>query len=291
MRASFSALKWVVATLVVLPLGMGSSAASGQDPGASTPTTTATTTRDVRNGERDQAAGDKLYERALRYTKRRNYTKALEMFEKALPYRSGDANIYFNMVAVSSPLKAWRKVVLYGAGFLYLETEPSKDRTDIVKAVNKASRMLRSKPRMVVFDFTPKGTEVRLGYVPVGRAKGAAVAIPPGQYTAHAQRADYEPMKQSVTVIAGEGTQKLSLNMIKKIYFGTLTIATTPAEGVVVSIDGKVVGTTPLKAALKLETRRYLVKFSKPGFDVWQRYVTIDKDLPQKLSPMLERSR
>jgi len=240
--------------------------------------------------DKDQQAGERLYQRGIRYAKRGKYEKALQLFEQALPYKNSDSNIFFNLCMVAAPIKKWDKIVLYGRGFLFIDGGQSADSKEIARKVTKAAGLMTVRPRPVKFDMTPKGVEVKVNHVPVGRAQGQEFLLPIGTYTVRAFRDDHEPFEKKITVVNGAGTQIVKLAMTKKIFFGKLLIKTEPADGVTVTIDDKNVGVTPLKDPIKLETRKYLVKFTKPGYDMWQRYVTIEKDQTATLSPVMERS-
>ncbi len=71
-------------------------------------------------------------------------------------------------------------------------------------------------------------------------------------------------------------------------YQGQLTITSEPAEGVEVYIDDRHVGTTPLAPLPLTAEKRFLVRFEKPGYDRWVRYVVIPRDETFALSPKLE---
>ena len=68
---------------------------------------------------RDESeAGEIYYEQATRMARFRNYRKAMELFEKALPFMRDDADIYYNLVAIADKLKRFDKAYLYASAYL-----------------------------------------------------------------------------------------------------------------------------------------------------------------------------
>ena len=236
-------------------------------------------------------AGGIFYERALRYVRARKPDKALEYFQKALPHYNHSSDIFYNLVNVAEALKDWQRVHLYASGFLYLEPE-GDDAKDITRKQKAAAKWLGKQKAGVVavsFQVDPPGVEIVVDHVPLGRARRAAVELPPGAYTARAQKVDFVDWEQSFEVVAGAPTV-VKGKLAKMIFHGYLKIETTPPDGVQVFVDDEAVGTTPLEAPLKLETRRYLVRFEKEGWDRWIRYVEIQKNDTYELSPSLEKT-
>ena len=239
--------------------------------------------------EDDDGAGDRYYDAAVRYIKRRKPLKALEFFEKAQPYMREDSGIYYNLVMVTEGTYQFEKLMLYGAGFLYLEPEGG-DADEIRRKMKRVGDLMRKRQQKlgnVDFRVKPKGVDIYVNGVPVTKSGGAAVRLPPGTYTASAVLEDYKDWKQEFKVTKGDD-QTVKGAMVKKIYFGMLNIVTDPPDGVDVLIDGKKVGVTPLKPR-RMQTGRYLVRFEKEGWDYWHRYVDITRDGTYELTPKMER--
>ncbi len=237
----------------------------------------------------DPRAGDHYVALALRYVRAHKPMRALALFEKALPYKNTTSDIFYNLTNVADALHKVAKVAFYGQGFLYLESD-TKDARMIRGKVHHALRALRrtgDRPSHVLFAVTPPGVTVLVDHVPLTDTGGKAVTLPPGTYHAHAEKAGYVPWNAMFTVAGGKPlTVKGAL--VKKIYHGTLKIITDPPDGVKVYIDDKLVGTTPLPKLITLETRRYLVRFAKPGYDRWIRYVDISRQKTYVLKPVME---
>jgi hypothetical protein len=243
----------------------------------------------IAQAQDDDEAGDRYYDAAVRYIKRRQPLKALEFFEKALPYMREDSGIYYNLVMVTEGTYQFEKLMLYGAAFIFLEPEGA-DSVEIRRKMKRVSELMRKRQqKLATVDFRvkPKGVEIYVNGVPVAKSGGPGVSLPFGKYTASATLEDYNDWKQGFTAKKGE-SQTVSGAMKKKVYFGMLNIVTDPPDGVDVMIDGKKVGVTPLKPK-RLQTGRYLVRFEKDGWDYWHRYVDITRDGTYELTPTMER--
>jgi hypothetical protein len=239
--------------------------------------------------EEDDGAGDRYYDAAVRYIKKRKPLKALEFFEKALPYMRDDSGIYYNLVMVAEGTYEFEKLMLYGAAFTFLEPD-SADSVEIRRKMKRVTELMRKRQlKLASIDFRvkPKGVDIYVNGVPVTRSGGPAVQLPFGEYTASAVLEDHNDWQQVFTAKKGE-SQTIKGSMVKKIYFGMLNVVTDPPEGVDVMIDGKKVGVTPLKPK-RLQTGRYLVRFEKDGWDYWHRYVDITRDGTYELTPTMER--
>jgi len=239
--------------------------------------------------EDDDEAGDRYYDAAVRYIKKRKPLKALEFFEKALPYMREDSGIYYNLVMVAEGTYQFEKLMLYGAGFMFLEPEGA-DSVEIRRKMKRVEGLMKKRQMKladVSFRIKPKGVDIYVNGVPVAKSGGPGVLLPIGNYTASAVVEDYNDWKKEFTAKKGE-SQTVSGAMNKKIYYGMLNIVTDPAEGVDVMIDGKKVGVSPFKPK-RLKTGRYLVRFEKEGWDYWHRYVDITRDGTYELTPKMER--
>lgn len=236
-----------------------------------------------------RAKAQRDYDRAVRLVRARKPAEALEAFEAALPGLNTGSDLFYNLVQVAEALKRWDKVSLYAQGFLMREPQ-GDDAREIRSKLEAAVRHLERAERPLVryvFDVEPAGTMVTVDHVPVAANKVTEVLLLPGKYTARAAQTGHEPWEAPLEVKAG-APETVTAALVKKIYTGTLTIVTTPAEGVTVFLDDERVGTTPLEP-LKLPTLRYLVRFEKEGYATWVRYVTIERDGEHSLEPELER--
>ncbi len=279
----------VLVAAAVAGLGLGATAGGGQAAGAGGGTTVGA--GDAKAQQEAAEAGDRLYDRAVKHAKARRWDKALELFEKALPYKNGSSDIFYNLVTSAEQLKDWEKVHLYATGFLFHEPEgdDAKEFERKRRAAEKHLERAKRSPVSVSFDLAADGATVMVDHVPVARSRGAGVSLVPRRYTATASKEDHHPWSQVVEVT--QATPQIVRGELKRMIFnGFLKITTTPAEGVQVFQDDQLIGTTPLAEPLRLETRKYLFRFEKPGFDSWVRYVEIKRDETAELTPALERT-
>ncbi len=140
----------------------------------------------------------------------------------------------------------------------------------------------------VTFDIEPAGVELTVNDVVLGRAQRSPVKLLPGKYTVKASKTDYVDLSHSFEVVGG-APSRVAAALEKMIFHGDLKVVTHPAEGVQVYVDDKLIGESPVDP-IRLETRRYLVRFEKEGFDRWIRYVDITKDATTLVEPKMERT-
>jgi tetratricopeptide (TPR) repeat protein len=239
----------------------------------------------------EQVEYDKYYQRAVGHVRKKSYDKAIENFEKALTYKRDTGDVFYNLVVISEQLKDYERVHLYAQGFLYLEPDTG-DAEEVSKKMKLAKRLLGMRkvlPALVNIALEPKGTEIHVNYVPVSRGRGASFELLPGTYTARAERADHHPWSETIKVV-DDTPVRVEGVMKKMIYQGSLMIETTPPDGVQVFIDDQPSGTTPITDPVKLETRRYLVRFEKEGYEAWLRYVEIRRDETATIKATLEKA-
>ena len=229
------------------------------------------------------------YNRAIRFAQRGKNESAFKEFEKAIPYMNEDPDLYYNLVTFGFERREWSKVALYGAGYLFMSEDPeeTKEVARKVQSSHKYLRKYKGSVEKVSFKLEPKGTTVFVNHVPVARAGKGYAMLPVDTYTATAKEEDYQPWSRKFEIKVGESVTVRG-KMKPIVYHGMLKIVTEPAEGVQVLIDGKKFGLTPLDKPIKLQTRRYLVRFEKKGYDFWHRYVDIEREETHELSPVME---
>ena len=247
----------------------------------------------VHAGEnRDGGAAERYRSKALRLVKAKRYEKALSWFEKVLPYENQDSDLYFNMVSLAEATKRWDKMLLYSQAFLFLESS-SPDTKDIMKSRKKAMASL-AKGGLPAAEMTvslaPHGTDIYVNNVPVMSSGSIPLILPSGTYQLHANKNGYEPWSREITLHPG-AAEHVKGSLDKIIYIGFLSVKTTPESGVRVLVDGELKGVTPLDKPIPLETRRFLIRFEKDGYDEWVRYVDIKRDKTHLLTPTMEVKR
>jgi tetratricopeptide (TPR) repeat protein len=238
--------------------------------------------------EADEEAGQRYYNRAIYYTKTGKNKKAIEFFEKALPFMNDSSDIFYNLVHVAYVAMQWDKVYLYGLGFLYHEPDTDDAKDIDVKARRAAKYLIKWErgPVPVTFKVKPRGVLMKLNHVFIANT-GDTIELPPGDYEVFAEKEDYIDYEDSFKVKVGE-PKTVRGRLVKRTYYGKLSIATDPSDDVEVYIDDKLVGKSPVTEPLRLQTGRYLVRFEKEDFDRWHRYVDIRRDQTYELAPVME---
>jgi len=234
----------------------------------------------------ERAEGE--YARGVRMTRAGRAGDALRHFEAALPCRNGDSDIFFNLVQVAEAAGRSDRVALYAEGFLFYEGGGEDARAIRGQRDAALGRLARAKraPVRVPASITPAEATVWVDHVPV-RVRDGAMSLLPGRYSVSVERAEHTPEALNLRVTA-EGEARLEVSLRRLVYQGRLEVQTDPAEGVKVFVDDELVGTTPLEP-LTLPSARYLVRFERPGYAMWVRYVTIERDETHTLEPVLER--
>lgn len=235
--------------------------------------------------------GPRAMERGVAFARAGGYTKALLWFERALPTMAGGSDVFYNLTTTSEALKDYKRVYLYGRGFLV--REPAGEETEAFRArVAQAARRLGAaglKPVPVRFAIEPAGLEVRVDHTPLGVTGGDAIPLAPGRYQAEVTAPGYEAWRQTIEV--GPNTSAVAGVLTRRVTSGLLSVETTPRAGVAVFVDARPVGTTPLADGVRLPTGRVLVRFEKAGYDLWSRYVEIRDGETTTLRPVLEKTR
>ncbi|MCB9727590.1 MAG: PEGA domain-containing protein [Deltaproteobacteria bacterium] len=235
--------------------------------------------------------GPRAMERGVRFARAGGWSKALMWFERALPTMGDRSDVFYNLTTASEALGDWRRVFLYGRGFLVREPKGPESEA-FAKKVDVARRKLVAAglaPVPVRFAVEPAGVELRVDHTPLGLTGGEPVSLVPGKYTVEASAEGYEPWRSAVEV--GKEARTVSATMVRRRTWGALVVRTTPPDGVAVYVDDRPAGRTPLTAPLALETGRVLVRFEKPGYDDWSRYVVIRDGQTETLEPVLEKAR
>jgi hypothetical protein len=235
---------------------------------------------------------ERSYAAGVRALKNQRYTEALSFFERTIPLKGGNANLLFNMVETTRNLKQWPRVALYGQAFMTRE-RGSQDAMAVSKVVDEALAKLAAagKPSVTYrFEVSPEDTQVMIDGVPVSNNALQTVRLSPGKYAMSIQREGYEPIAETLTVVAGNDEQVVSRTLKAYVFEGKVRVITDPTDGVEVYIDDVRVGVTPI-ADVTLQTgRRYLFRFEKEGYDRWWRYVEVLRNDVVELKPVMERA-
>lgn len=143
----------------------------------------------------------------------------------------------------------------------------------------------------------PPKTHDRLGYLNIDARPGAEIYIdgiyqgdtPPamkltlkaGEHKIECRHPRYENYKEVLKIVNGELSRRsVTLQKLR----GTVSLATQ--EGAEVYVDGKLVGVTPMRKPIELDTGPHMVTLKKTGYFTWSSEVTVEssKTLPLKIT-------
>jgi len=140
----------------------------------------------------------------------------------------------------------------------------------------------------------PEKPAARIGYLKIEARPSAEIYIdgvykgdtPPaialeldaGRHKVECRHPRYEDYSENLKIINGELSRRnVTLRKLK----GTISLATQ--EGAEVYIDGKLVGVTPLRKSVELDSGPHMVTLKKTGFFTWSSEVTVE---PKKTLPL-----
>jgi len=234
------------------------------------------------------------YKKALGLVQAGKNEAALSAFEAVLEPlvdEPDSADLFYNLVQVARALKRWDKVLLYGQGFLARDGDSADARTMAQVVELAKTRLTLSGTTVVEFTIAaPAEAQVRVDHTPIARSDKWMVLLAPGAYRVQVKQPGFVPYDAETTLLGGAvGAANVIVMLDKLVLKGKLDIKTNPAEGVQVFVDDQLKGVTPLPP-LELEAKRCLVRFEKPGYGSWLRYVVIEPNATTVVSPVLEKA-
>jgi len=102
-----------------------------------------------------------------------------------------------------------------------------------------------------------------------------------GEHKVECRHPRYEDYREVLRIVNGELSRRvITLKKLK----GTLSLVTQ--DGAEVYIDGRLVGVTPMRKLIDLDSGRHMVTLKKPGFHTWSSEVTVEskRTLPLKIT-------
>lgn len=221
--------------------------------------------------------------RGAKLARQRSYPAALAAFQEAVRADPSQVDGYLNAGNVAKHLNRCKDVLLMFRGFLYLAPQDPEARN--AKAAIAACEAKATGTLTVKTDVA--GAEVLVDGGLIGRTPITDIKLAAGTYRIDLRHPDYEDAGTEVTVTAGQPVEA-AVTMNRKLLYGFLEVKTDPADGVQVFLDDAPAGVTPLSEKLRLETKKYLLRLEKAGYDRWIRNVTIQRDRTLTVNATLE---
>lgn len=227
-------------------------------------------------------------QKAIRYTRARNYKQSLKYFKLAVKADPSSLDPYFNVGSLAEHFKNCRDQLLYFRGFLYLAGSDGAT-ASFLKTAKSALRRCKKDPKtgyLTVITDPPK-LEVMINGALVGKTPLRKLALKAGTYTCSISNPLFNPFSAQVEIQAKK-TAEMHPQPVKKIFYGWLGVKTVPKKGVEVFFGDRNMGKTPLKK-VHLKTGKYLVRLKVKGYDLWQRYVEVDKDMTTTVDAQMQK--
>lgn len=139
----------------------------------------------------------------------------------------------------------------------------------------------RRRQGYLVVDVSPSA-EIYIDGVYKGDSPPALrLTLTAGQHTLDCRNARHETYREVLKITNGELSRR-SIRMRKLV--GIISLATD--EGAQVYVDGRLVGTTPIRRPIEVEVGAHMLSIQKPEHHTWSSEVTIDagKTLPLKIT-------
>lgn len=224
----------------------------------------------------DRKAAKAAFQRAEAAEKRRDWRTAIDEYQQAYDL-APHPDVLYNIAVDFERLEEYRDAATYYRRYLDESGDDAADRARVEGLIDK----LRARPGIVTIESDPPGARVRVD----GKAAGAApvdVKLA-GRHDVEVEGPDGSWAKKTVEVEYGE-PQRVPFSLTERT--GTLVVASNVA-GAQVEVDGEVVGTTPLQAAVPAGTRRIVV--SSTGWATSERTVDVPADGAAQITVNLMR--
>ena len=214
------------------------------------------------------------------------YAAAISAMEEILPLLDlPDETLLYNLGTLSMDgMKDCNKAVLYYQGYLYAAPN-DKGTPEVRKRLKRCLRTIRA--GKLTLNSQPKSVEVRLNNVILGRTPLGEIQLGPGPYQLSVERVDYQKYASEIIIQPSLETRH-NIRMTKVVYKGALTVKSQP-EGARVWINDDLVGQAPITRK-GLDTKKYLVRIEKDGWDRWIRYVEVLRDAVVTVDAKLENT-
>ena len=234
-----------------------------------------------------RATVQKLYRDGTALMRKSKYKAAYDTLRQILPLvRTPDDQLYFNLGMLGESLGDCRDAVLYFDGFLYLAPG---DKSAAEAEQKRGSCLKRAGASGILdVDADAQSAEVWVNSVFVGRTPVRDVRLPVGTWGLILRHPAYREGIETVEIEAGEA-RKVEARLEKMIFKGNLKVEAEPADGTVVYLDNVKMGSVPFERK-DLDTRRYLLRIEKEGWDRWVRYISIEKDETLAIKAVLEKT-
>ncbi|MFB6351298.1 MAG: hypothetical protein ABEN55_08045, partial [Bradymonadaceae bacterium] len=228
--------------------------------------------------------------RANRLAGRGALSRSVPVYEKILEHaHEKHTSAHFNLAEVLRAKKEYARALIHYQAYLNLGDDAGT-RSDAEAGIEKLKASVWDKKfatLSVNIEPTKQSTIAIDGFVVAENGPIDEMEVLAGEYTIRADAKDYHPDEKTVS-IDNQGSASVSFDLEKKTFFGKATVS-VDEKGATVKFHPKdldapdgpeepVVKKSPLEKPVELETGKWLVEVTKPGFHRWVRYIKIKRD-------------
>lgn len=215
-----------------------------------------------------------MIDRAARRASRGDFASAIREFKEVLEYET-DVDVVWNIGNISEVADSYLDCALYFRW--YLQLDPEDPEADSIRDSIAHCESRYDDPGALTFRVDgPDHAEIALNGIPIGEDTIEALPLPPGTYVVSVTAFDHEPWSDNATIVEGETTELVASPTVI-VYFGGIELEVSE-PGATVSVDGTVIGTSPLDSTISRAEGQYLVEVTLDGFHPWRRVIDVTRD-------------
>jgi len=239
--------------------------------------------------------------RANKLAGRGALTRSVPLYEKVLEKAYEKyASAHFNLAEVLRANEEYGRALIHYQAYLMMGDDAGTIR-DAERGLEKLkANVWDERFATLSVDVEPKAQSTIAidGFVVVQNGPIDEMEVLAGEYTVGADAKDHHPDEKTVTV-ENQGSASVSVELDKKTFFGTARV-TVDQKGATVKFHPKdldapdgpeepVVRESPVDEPVELETGKWLLEVTKPGYHRWVRYIRIKRDKEQQVSVELSK--
>lgn len=215
-----------------------------------------------------------MIDRGARRAGRGDFSGAVSMFKEVLEHEI-DVDVVWNIGNISEVADSYLDCALYFRWYLMLDPEDPEAGT-IRDSIEHCESRYDDAGALTFRVDGPDNADITLDGVPIATGAIEDLPLPAGTYVIDVEALDHEPWNGNATVVEGETTE-LVATPDPIIYFGGIELEVSEA-GATVSVDGAVIGTSPLDAPIRRPEGSYMVEITLDGYHPWRRVIDVTRD-------------
>ncbi len=215
-----------------------------------------------------------MIDRAARRASRGDFASAIREFKEVLAYET-DVDVVWNIGNISEVADSYLDCALYFRWYLLLD--PNDPEADSIRdSISHCESRYDDAGALTFRVDGPEHAEIAIDGIPIGQDSIENLPLPPGSYVMTVTAFDHEPWTGNATIVEGETTELVAAPTFI-VYFGGIELEVSE-PGATVSVDGAVIGTSPLDSVISRPEGSYLVEVTLDGFHPWRRVIDVIRD-------------